>query len=196
MTPAAPAMGTTEIFLIALTIIVSVPYLAWRLLRTDYWAPLVVVQIIGGILLGPGVLGAAFPEYYAFVFNPQVIGSLNGIAWWAVMMFVFVAGLELDITDAWANRRETTITAAGALLTPLVTGAIAAAFLLRGPGWIGPNGNIPAGRPRHRNGLRRDSAPHPRPADGKGSVYSGSHSASACCATPALTISPSGASSR
>lgn len=96
MTPAAPAMGTTEIFLIALTIIVSVPYLAWRLLRTDYWAPLVVVQIIGGILLGPGVLGAAFPEYYAFVFNQQVIGSLNGIAWWAVMMFVFVAGLELE----------------------------------------------------------------------------------------------------
>jgi len=143
MTAAAPAMGTTEIFLIALTIILAVPYLAWRLLRTDYWAPLVVVQIIGGILLGPGVLGAAFPEYYAFVFNPQVIGSLNGIAWWAVMMFVFVAGLELDITDAWANRRETAITAAGALITPLLAGAAAAAWLLRTPGWIGPNGSYP-----------------------------------------------------
>lgn len=141
MTPAAPAMGTTEIFLIALTIILAVPYLVWRLLRTDYWAPLVVVQIIGGILLGPGVLGAAFPEYYAFVFNPQVIGSLNGIAWWAVMMFVFVAGLELDITDAWANRRETAITAAGALVTPLLFGAAAAALLLQTPGWIGPMGS-------------------------------------------------------
>lgn len=141
MTPAAPAMGTTEIFLIALTIILAVPYLVWRLLRTDYWAPLVVVQIIGGILLGPGVLGAAFPDYYAFVFNPQVIGSLNGIAWWAVMMFVFVAGLELDITDAWANRRETAITAAGALVTPLLFGAAAAALLLQTPGWIGPKGS-------------------------------------------------------
>jgi hypothetical protein len=39
--------------------------------RTDYWAPLVVVQIITGILLGPGVLGAAFPAYYDFVFNPR-----------------------------------------------------------------------------------------------------------------------------
>ncbi|OYW50377.1 MAG: cation/H(+) antiporter [Novosphingobium sp. 28-62-57] len=135
-------MGTTEIFLIALTIILAVPYLAWRLLRTDYWAPLVVVQIVGGILLGPGVLGAAFPEYYAFVFNPQVIGSLNGIAWWAVMMFVFVAGLELDISDAWANRRETTITASCALITPLLFGAAAAALLLQTPGWIGPDGNF------------------------------------------------------
>lgn len=136
-------MGTTEIFLIALTIILAVPYLVWRVLRTDYWAPLVVVQIIGGILLGPGVLGAAFPDYYAFVFNPQVIGSLNGIAWWAVMMFVFVAGLELDISDAWTNRRETAITAAGALLTPMMFGAAAAALLLQTPGWIGPNGTYP-----------------------------------------------------
>ncbi|MFY7838176.1 MAG: cation:proton antiporter [Novosphingobium sp.] len=136
-------MGTTEIFLIALTIILAVPYLVWRFLRTDYWAPLVVVQIIGGILLGPGVLGAAFPDYYAFVFNPQVIAPLNGIAWWAVMMFVFVAGLELDISDAWANRRETAITAVGALLTPLLAGAAAAALLLQTPGWIGPSGTYP-----------------------------------------------------
>lgn len=136
-------MGTTEIFLIALTIILTLPWLVWRLLRTDYWAPLVVVQIVGGILLGPGVLGAAFPDYYSFVFNPQVTTALNGIAWWAVMMFVFVAGLELDISDAWANRRETAITAAGALITPLLAGASAAAMLLRSPGWIGPNGTYP-----------------------------------------------------
>jgi hypothetical protein len=66
-----------------------VPYLVWRLLPLDYYAPLVVVQIIGGVLLGPGVLGAASsPTYYSFVFNPQVITALNGIAWWAVMLFV------------------------------------------------------------------------------------------------------------
>ncbi len=56
-------MTLTEVYLIALLIIFALPWLAWRLLRLDYWAPLVVVQIVGGILLGPGVLGAAFPEY-------------------------------------------------------------------------------------------------------------------------------------
>ena len=54
-------MNTTEIFLIAMLIIFSLPYLVWRLGRTEYFAPLVVVQIITGILLGPGVLGAVFP---------------------------------------------------------------------------------------------------------------------------------------
>ena len=71
-------MNTTEIFLIAMAIIFTVPYLLWRLGRTDYWAPLVVVQILTGIALGPGVLGAALPDYYQFVFNPAVIQSLNG----------------------------------------------------------------------------------------------------------------------
>lgn len=90
-------MSVTEIFLIAMAIIFTVPYLIWRVGRTDYWAPLVVVQIITGIVLGPGVLGAAFPDYYQFVFNPQVTSALNGIAWWAVMVFVMIAGVELDL---------------------------------------------------------------------------------------------------
>nr|WP_086492448.1 cation:proton antiporter [Novosphingobium panipatense] len=136
-------MGTTEIYLIALTIILAAPYLVWRLLRTEHWAPLVVVQIIGGILLGPGVLGHLAPDFHAFVFNPQVMTALNGVAWWAVMMFVFVAGVELDLSDAWTHRAETTLTAACALLTPLAFGAIAAALLLRTPGWIGPEGSYP-----------------------------------------------------
>lgn len=133
-------MTTTEIFLIALLIIFAVPWLFWRLLGTDYWAPLVVVQIVGGILLGPGVLGAVMPDYYAFVFRPEVIASLNGIASWAVMLFVWVAGMELDLDAAWKHRRETGVTAGLALATPLALGTLAAAFLLQWPGWLGTGG--------------------------------------------------------
>lgn len=133
-------MNLTEVYLIALTIIFAVPWLVWRVLRTDYWAPLVVVQIVGGILLGPGVLGAVFPDYYAFVFKPDVILALNGVAWWAVMLFVFVAGIELDLSAAWKHRGETGITAGLALGAPLVAGSIAAAVILQFPGWRGPNG--------------------------------------------------------
>ncbi|MFN3559945.1 MAG: cation:proton antiporter [Brevundimonas sp.] len=134
------AMNTSEIFLIAMLIIFTVPYLVWRGLKTEYYAPLVVVQIIGGILLGPGVLGAAFPAYYDFVFNPQVITALNGIAWWAVMIFVFIAGIELDLKQAWARKGETSVTAGFALVTPLVFGAVAAVGILQFPGWVGERG--------------------------------------------------------
>ena len=130
-------MNTTEIFLIAMAIIFTVPYLIWRLGNTDYYAPLVVVQIITGILLGPGILGRAFPEYYQFVFNPTVIQSLNGIAWWAVMLFVMIAGVELDLKKVWAYRRESGITAGLALGTPLAFGCAAALLMLGFDGWIG-----------------------------------------------------------
>ncbi|HQU79281.1 MAG TPA: cation:proton antiporter [Azonexus sp.] len=131
-------MNTTEIFLIAMTIIFTVPWLIWRVGKTDYYAPLVVVQIITGILLGPGILGRFFPDYYAFVFTPAVVQSLNGIAWWAVMLFVMIAGIELDLKKAWAHRRESTITAGLALGTPLLFGCLAAAGLLIADGWMGP----------------------------------------------------------
>lgn len=131
-------MTTTEIFLIAMAIIFTVPYLLWRIGRTDYYAPLVVVQIIVGVLLGPGVLGKVFPEYYAFVFSAPVVQSLNGIAWWAVMLFVWVAGIELDVRQAWTHRRESSITAALALGAPLLLGSAVALGMTTTPSWIGP----------------------------------------------------------
>jgi K+:H+ antiporter len=129
---------TTEIFLVAMAIILTVPFLVWRLCNIDYYAPLVVVQIVTGIVLGPGILGKAFPDYYAFVFNPTVVHSLNGIAWWAVMVFVWIAGIELNLKQAWVHRRESAITAGLALGTPLLFGSIAAAGMLTVDGWIGP----------------------------------------------------------
>ncbi len=131
-------MNTTEIYLIALLIIFALPYLVWRLGRTEYFAPLVVVQIITGILLGPGILGAAFPDYYAFVFSKPVVQSLNGIAWWAVMCFVWLAGIELDLGSAWRHRRETAVTAGLALGAPLLAGCVVAAGLVAYDGWLGP----------------------------------------------------------
>jgi Kef-type K+ transport system membrane component KefB len=133
-----PAITTTELFLIAMLIVFALPWLFWRLFKTDYYAPLVVVQIVAGVLLGPGILGAVFPEYYAAIFRPEVITALNGVAWWAVMMFVFAAGLELDLQEAWAQRRESGVTAGFALVVPMLFGCAAALLLLAtGPGWAG-----------------------------------------------------------
>ena len=134
------AITTPEMFLIAMGIVFTVPYLIWRLLRTDYFAPLVIVQILTGILLGPGILGRLFPGYYAFVFRPAVTAALDGIAWWAGMLFVCVAGIELDLKQAWTHRRESATTAALALGVPLLLGCAAAIGLLHSGGWLGAGG--------------------------------------------------------
>jgi Kef-type K+ transport system membrane component KefB len=134
-------VNTSEIFLVAMLLIFALPFLVWRLGRTEYFAPLVVVQIVTGIVLGPGIMGALFPDYYNFVFNPAVVQSLTGIAWWAVMCFVMLAGIELNLKHAWEHRRDSSTAAGLALGAPLLTGSIAAAVLAAFPGWIGPKAN-------------------------------------------------------
>lgn len=131
-------MSTTEIFLLAMLLIFVVPFLVWRLGRTDYVAPLAIVQIIMGIVLGPGVMGAVFPEYHKFVFNPDVVKTLNGIAQWGVMLFVMLAGIELDLKKVWQFRGESATTAGLSLGMPLLFGCAAAFLLLGYQGWIGP----------------------------------------------------------
>jgi Kef-type K+ transport system membrane component KefB len=131
-------MSTNEIFLLAMLLVFVAPYLIWRLGRTDYFAPLVIVQIVTGLILGPGVLGAVFPEYHKFVFNPDVVKTLGGIGQWGVMLFVMLAGVELDLKKVWQFKRESITTAGLSLGTPLLFGCAAALLLVKYPGWMGP----------------------------------------------------------
>ena len=133
-------MTPNETLLLALLVIFALPWAIWRL-----WGkitlPLVVVQIVGGILLGPGVFGALAPEMHSQIFTPEVIGSLNALGLWAVVIFVFIAGLELDMSEALANRRETSTAAGFALGLPLGLGTLAGWGLLQTEGWIGAAGH-------------------------------------------------------
>ena len=133
-------MTDNELFLLILMLVMGLPWLIWRLLGDADQAPLVVVQIFVGVLLGPGVLGAAAPALHAQIFPPVAITMLNGIALWAVMLFVWLAGIELDLGAAWAARRDSWTASGLALLTPLALGSAAGWLILINPGWIGPKG--------------------------------------------------------
>ncbi len=188
------AINPKTAYLLVLLLIFALPWLFWRLARTDDVAPLPVVQIVAGILLGPGIAGALFPAAHDALFTPTVIDNLNGIAFWAVIVFLWLAGIELDLKKAWVGRRETAVTAGLALLLPLLLGAVTAHFLLLWqPGLIGPKASewqFVAGvgmgcavtalpilmllmeklgilRTPRRHGLRRDGAADPDAADGE-----------------------------
>ena len=130
-------MSTAEAFLLVLLAVFTLPWALWRLAGGGIRLPMVVVQIVGGILLGPGVLGVLAPGAHHEVFRPDVMAALNGVAQWAVMLFIFLAGLELDLSESWARRRETLVTAGAALVVPLGLGSAAALVLVRQVGWVG-----------------------------------------------------------
>lgn len=131
-------VSTAGAFLLVMMVIFTVPFLVWRLARTDYLAPLVIVQVVVGILFGPSFAGRLFPEAHAALFTGPVLQSLSGIAGWGVAVFVWLAGIELDLRQAWARRRESLTTAGFALAVPFLLGALVAAGLAADARWLGP----------------------------------------------------------
>jgi len=131
-------MTPTVKLLLALMIVLALPYMIWRLGRTERWAPLVVIQILTGIVLGPGLMGAVLPALHDGLFTSEVILMLSGIATWGVILFVWIAGLELDLGQAWVERRDSMVTAGLAMVTPLAFGSLVGlGLILHDPQWMG-----------------------------------------------------------
>lgn len=132
----------TEALLVALVVIYAVPFLLWRIARLDLIVPLAIVQIVGGVLLGPGILGRVWPVYHSALLTDQTITQLSGIATWGVCLFLFVAGIELDLHTAWRDRFEVGTTALLALSVPVLLGAAAGTLMLTWSSeWIGAAGS-------------------------------------------------------
>lgn len=130
-------MSQLEFFILALIITLSVPFIVWKLINFKDLVPLVVVQITSGLLLGPSILGYWIPELYQLIFNRSTIDALSGIAWWGVSLFVFLAGLELDVKQSIKNKKETLITAGFALGAPLILGCLFSLSLIPWGHWVG-----------------------------------------------------------
>jgi Kef-type K+ transport system membrane component KefB len=124
-------MTTVQLFLLALFLIYIVPLSIWKFGRTDYFAPLVTIQILVGIVMGPGILGHLSQETYQIIFSPSVIQLLNGLAFWGVMIFVFLAGIELDLQGLKNKKTDTLIANIFAIGVPLIFGSICAIFLMK-----------------------------------------------------------------
>lgn len=60
--------------------------------------PMVIGEIFAGIILGPSVLGAFFPQVSAFLFPTSTLSNLQFLSQIGLMLFMFIIGMELDIT--------------------------------------------------------------------------------------------------
>lgn len=87
--------------------------------------PAVVGEILAGILLGPTFLGMISPESFSILF-PEGPSStvLNGFVQVAVVMLLFIAGLEVDLHIVWQQGRQAIVTSTLGLVVPFFTGFI------------------------------------------------------------------------
>jgi Kef-type K+ transport system membrane component KefB len=127
----------TETYLLIIFGIFTIPYLLWKLFKTDRYAPLVVVQIVCGVIFGPGIFGYFFPNQYSEIFTPDTTKFMAGVATWSVVMFVATAGVEVNLKAAKDDWKETITTSAFALLTPLIVSLPLAYLLSSSSRWTG-----------------------------------------------------------
>ena len=97
---AATAGGTAStdvVFhvLLALAAVVLVGRLLGAVLRA-FGQPPVIGEVLGGILLGPSLLGRVAPEVSTYVLPASVAPALSVVAQLGVVLYMFLVGLELN----------------------------------------------------------------------------------------------------
>jgi Kef-type K+ transport system membrane component KefB len=92
--------------------------------------PMVIGQIITGVLLGPSLLGRLPGHLTAHLFPHSVLPSLTSLAQVAVVIFMFAVGYELDFGSIRGHGRVVPAVAAVSLAVPMGLG-IALVLLYR-----------------------------------------------------------------
>ena len=92
--------------------------------------PAVIGEIIAGVILGPSFLGYIFPNVYNFIFKSSQISffALDGISSIGLILLLFVAGMELELSLIIKNGKTTGILSFFGVLIPFLTGFFAAWF--------------------------------------------------------------------
>jgi Kef-type K+ transport system membrane component KefB/mannitol/fructose-specific phosphotransferase system IIA component (Ntr-type) len=94
--------------------------------------PSVVGELAAGVLLGPTVLGAVFPgsEDLLFPKSGARYIFLEGFTTISVALFLFVAGMEVDLSTIWRQGQRAAIVSILGIAAPFAVGFVLA--------WYGP----------------------------------------------------------
>ena len=88
--------------------------------------PLVVAEIIAGILLGPSLLGQVAPGAYTALFPAGSLDLVRHASELGLVLFVFLVGLELDPTMLRGRLRASLAVSLASLAVPFLLGALLA----------------------------------------------------------------------
>jgi Kef-type K+ transport system membrane component KefB len=111
--------------LLELAVLLGTAVLFGQVMRA-FRQPSVMGEVLGGVVLGPTVLGALLPGVAAWVFGaaPQVALARDALTRLGMLFFLFVAGLEIDLSDLRRGGRRAFWLGLCGTLVPLAAGVI------------------------------------------------------------------------
>ncbi len=116
----APAELTRHLFL-ATAVIVLAAYLGGAAARR-VGQPRVIGEIVAGIALGPGVLGAFWPEVTASLFPADLLPWLKALAEIGLVLFMFLVGVELDRDHLRGQSHRAVVVSHASIIAPFAMG--------------------------------------------------------------------------
>ena len=139
-------VDTKVVLFLQVLLVVGLPMLLWGPFHLGRLMPLPIIQILAGIMLGPSIFGAVAPDAFQFFFRKEVLYGVETLANVALVLFVFLAGCELD--RGILRRSAGTVARIGVTGVTLTwsAGSLAAWLLLNyygAPGIIGKSENVP-----------------------------------------------------
>ena len=89
-----------------------------------YRQPMVVGEILAGVLLGPTVLGTLAPDFWNTIFPARhnTMVAMEGLTTIAVVLLLLVAGIEISLSSVWKQRKTTFLVSALGILLPFGLG--------------------------------------------------------------------------
>jgi Kef-type K+ transport system membrane component KefB len=84
--------------------------------------PPVIGEIVAGLLLGPSFFGWIAPALYARLFPAASLPALNELSQIGLVLFMFMVGLHLDLTEVYALRRVAGLASLLSIVVPFVLG--------------------------------------------------------------------------
>ena len=106
--------------------------------------PAVIGEILAGILLGPTVLGMLKPDWFEALYPVGAVSGviLSGFVQVAVIMLLFIAGLEVDLHIVWQQGRQAITTSLFGLIIPFSVGFVFPYFFPQFFGIADVNGRL------------------------------------------------------
>lgn len=121
-------MQTVVLVLVEVLIVIGLSRLVGLAFR---WIkqPLVIGEIVAGIMLGPSLFGLVAPEVAATLFPPETIPFLNVLSQIGLIFFMFLIGLELNPKYLSGNLDVAILTSHVSILVPFSLGTLLALLL-------------------------------------------------------------------
>jgi len=113
--------GAMIILLLQVIVVVGAARLAGGLAR-KIGQPAVVGEMAAGILLGPSFLGLAFPSVQGLIFPPSSLGGLRMLSQVGVILFLFVVGLDLDVSHLRRKAHAAVLVSHAGIVIPFFLG--------------------------------------------------------------------------